>query len=186
MKDLNRWEGLERLAQDPRLRYTPTGKAVVNFTVATNRQWTTQEGERQEQSEFTPCVAWDKLAELITQYLLKGARVWVEGSLHTRKWEDRDGQTRYTTECLVSNLIMLDGRRLGERPSVEPDAVDGSFEEVDELPPQPGRHHGEPVPLPRQRRQPGSRHRSRHSPSDRCQRNGGTDGKGYSQQWSRT
>ncbi len=144
MKDLNRWEGLGRLAQDPRLRYTPQGKAVVNFTVATNRQWTTQEGERQEQSEFTPCVAWDKLAELITQYLLKGARVWVEGSLHTRKWEDRDGQTRYTTECVVSNLIMLDGRRLDGRASVE-HTEEGTFEEVDELLPQP-------APAPRQTR----------------------------------
>ncbi len=134
MKDLNRWEGLGRLAQDPRLRYTPNGKAVVNFTVATNRQWRTEDGERQEQSEFTPCVAWDKLAELVTQYLLKGARVWVEGSLHTRKWEDRDGQTRYTTECVVSNLIMLDGRRLDGRASVE-HTEEGSFEEVDELPP---------------------------------------------------
>ena len=136
MKDLNRWEAIGRLAQDPKLRYTPNGKAVVNFTVATNRQWRTEDGERQEQSEFTPCVAWDKLAELVTQYLLKGARVWVEGSLHTRKWEDRDGQTRYTTECVVSNLIMLDGRRLDGRASVE-HTEEGSFEEVDELPPQP-------------------------------------------------
>ena len=143
MKDLNRWEGIGRLAQDPRLRYTPNGKAVVNFTVATNRQRRT-DGERQEQSEFTPCVAWDKLAELITQYLLKGARVWVEGSLHTRKWEDRDGQTRYTTECVVSNLIMLDGRRLDGRASVE-HTEEGSFEEVDELPP-------EPAPAPRRTR----------------------------------
>ncbi len=136
MKDLNRWEAIGRLAQDPKLRYTPNGKAVVNFTVATNRQWRTEDGERQEQSEFTPCVAWDKLAELVTQYLLKGARVWVEGSLHTRKWEDRDGQTRYTTECVVSNLIMLDGRRLDGRASVE-HTEEGSFEEVDELPPEP-------------------------------------------------
>ena len=134
MKDLNRWEAIGRLAQDPKLRYTPNGKAVVNFTVATNRQWRTEDGERQEQCEFTPCVAWDKLAELITQYLLKGARVWVEGSLHTRKWEDRDGQTRSTTECVVSNLIMLDGRRLDGRTSVEHNE-EGSFEEVDELPP---------------------------------------------------
>ena len=138
MKDLNRWEGLGRLAQDPRLRYTPDGKAVVNFTVATNRQWRTEDGERQEQSELTPCVAWDKLAELVTQYLLKGARVWVEGSLHTRTWQDRDGQTRYTTECVVSNLIMLDGRRLDGRASVEHNE-EGNFEEVDELPPQPAK-----------------------------------------------
>ncbi len=171
MKDLNRWEGLGRLAQDPRLRYTPNGKAVVNFTVATNRQWTTQEGERQEQSEFTPCVAWDKLAELVTQYLLKGARVWVEGSLRTRTWEDRDGQTRYTAECLVSNLIMLDGRPSGSAASVEHND-EGSVEEVDELPPAPAprRRPAAPAETPGQQQTPQTESWRRSAPTQR--RNG--------------
>lgn len=107
-RSLNKVQLIGNLTRDPELRYTGKGTAVATFTVATNRQWKTESGETRDDAEFHRCVAWDKLAEICSQLLGKGKKVFVEGRLQTRKWEDKDGQTRYTTEIVVSEMLLLD------------------------------------------------------------------------------
>lgn len=102
-----------RLTRDPELRQTPTGKAVVSFSVATGRQWTDAAGQKQKQTEFHNCVAWGKLAETINQYLRKAGRIYVEGRLQTRDWTPTDGIKRYRTETIVDSMIMLDSKPVG-------------------------------------------------------------------------
>ncbi len=89
---------LGRLGQDPELKYTPGGMAVCNFTVATSESWADKAGQKQERTEWHRVVVWGKLAELCNQYLAKGRQVFLEGSLQTRSWDDKNGQKRYTTE----------------------------------------------------------------------------------------
>lgn len=98
------------LGGDPEVRYTPSGAAVVNVNLATNESWTDRSGERQERTEWHRLVLWSKLAEIAGQYLRKGSKVFVEGRLQTRSWDDQSGQKRYTTEVVVNDLQMLDGR----------------------------------------------------------------------------
>jgi single-strand DNA-binding protein len=109
--DLNKVQIIGRLGQDPEMRYTPQGAAVTNFSVAAGRAWKDQGGQSHEETEWFRCVAWDKLGELCNQCMTKGARVYIEGRLKTRKWTDRDGADRYTTEVVVSDMIMLGDRR---------------------------------------------------------------------------
>lgn len=101
------------LGGDPEVRYTPSGAAVVNVNLATNESWTDRSGERQERTEWHRLVLWSKLAEIAGQYLRKGSKVFVEGRLQTRSWDDQGGQKRYTTEVVVNDLQMLDGRGEG-------------------------------------------------------------------------
>jgi len=98
------------LTRDPELRKTGSGTAVCSFGVATNRTWKDSSGEKQEQAEFHNIVAWARLAEIITQYLKKGNRIYVEGRLQTRDWEGQDGVKRYRTEIIAENMVMLGGR----------------------------------------------------------------------------
>lgn len=107
-RSLNKVQLIGNLTRDPELRYTGKGTAVATFTVATNRQWKTESGDIRDDAEFHRCVAWDKLAEICSQLLGKGKKVFVEGRLQTRKWEDKEGQTRYTTEIVVSEMLLLD------------------------------------------------------------------------------
>lgn len=120
-RSLNKVQLIGNLARDPELRYTPQGTAVCTFTVATNRQWVS-DGQKQEQAEFTRCVAWQKLAEICGQYLSKGRRVFVEGRLQTRKWTGKDGVDRYTTEVVINDMLMLDAK--GSVPSDDFDIPD--------------------------------------------------------------
>lgn len=110
--DLNRVMLIGRLAQDPELRTTPTGRAVVNFSLATGRVWTDQQGQKQEKTEFSNIVAWQRLAEICGQYLRKGSKIYLEGRLETRTWDDQSGQRHWRTEIIAENMIMLD--RKGE------------------------------------------------------------------------
>ena len=110
-KDLNKVLIIGRLGKDPETRYTPQGSAMTRFTVASGRRWRTAEGEDREDTEWFNVVAWDKLGEICNQYLTKGARVYVEGRLQTRKWQDKDGQDRYTTEVIASDMIMLSSKQ---------------------------------------------------------------------------
>ncbi len=104
------------LGKDPEVRYFPNGDAVCNVTVATTDNWTDkQSGEKKERTEWHNVVFTRKLAEIAGQYLRKGAKVYVEGSLRTRKWE-KDGIDRYTTEIVVNDMQMLDGRGGGSAP----------------------------------------------------------------------
>lgn len=109
--DLNRAQILGRVTQDPELRQTASGQSVVTFSVATNRSWKDNNGEQKDQAEFHSVVAWGKLAEIVGNYAKKGKRVFVEGRLQTRVWEDNDGGKHKKTEIIADNLILLDSRQ---------------------------------------------------------------------------
>ena len=112
-RSLNKVILIGNLTRDPELRYTPQGTAVCSLGLATNRQWTTDSGEKKEDVEFHRLVAWNKLAEICGQLLRKGRKVYIEGRLQTRTWQGQDGTNRSTTEVVVSDMIMLDSRREG-------------------------------------------------------------------------
>ena len=109
------------LTRDPEMRQTTTGKSVATFSIATNRTWTTADGERQEQTDFHDLVAWGKLAEICDQYLSKGTAIYVRGRLQTRNWEAQDGTKRYKTEIVVDDLNILSPRKQGDSNSFEVD-----------------------------------------------------------------
>lgn len=95
------------LGADPEVRYAQNGKAVANFNVATSERWKGQDGQMNESSEWHKVVAWDKLAENCKEYLRKGSKVYVEGKLQTRKWQNKDGANQYTTEIIANNVQFL-------------------------------------------------------------------------------
>jgi single-strand DNA-binding protein len=97
-----------RLGRDPEIRYTPSGAAVANFSIATSEEWTDREsGQKQERTEWHRIVAWRRLGEICGEYLHKGSQIYIEGRLQTRAWEDREGNKRYTTEVVAQNMQML-------------------------------------------------------------------------------
>jgi single-strand DNA-binding protein len=99
------------IGSDPEVKYTPSGVAVANFSLATSESWTDKaSGQRQERTEWHRLVLWRKLAEIAGQYLKKGSKIYVEGKLQTRSWDDASGQKRYMTEIVVDDMQMLDGR----------------------------------------------------------------------------
>ena len=98
------------LGRDPEIRYTTGGQAVANFTIATTEKYTNKSGEKQEDTEWHRIVAWGRLAEICGEYLSKGRMVYIEGSIKTRSWEDKEGNTRYTTEVVARNMQMLGGQ----------------------------------------------------------------------------
>ena len=99
------------LGQDPEVRFTPSGTAVANLNLATSDTWTDrQSGQRQERTEWHRVVMFNKTAEIAQQYLKKGSKVYIEGRLQTRKWQDQNGQDRYSTEIVANDMQMLDGR----------------------------------------------------------------------------
>ena len=107
MASVNKVMLVGHLGRDPELRYTPSGTAVANFTLATNDAWTDKSGEKQERTEWHRIVVWGKQAEIVGEYLTKGKQVFVEGSLQTREWNDREGNKRQTTEVRAQRVIML-------------------------------------------------------------------------------
>lgn len=102
---LNKFIGIGNLAADPESRFTPSGKQVVNFTVCCNSGW----GDN-KRTEFVRCVAWEKTAKVVSDYLQKGSKVSIIGEMQTRSWEDKEGVKRYTTEIIVRELVMLDSK----------------------------------------------------------------------------
>ncbi len=130
-RSLNKAELIGNLTRDPELRYTPAGTAVCTFGLATNRQWTTDSGDKKEEAEFHRIVAWNKLAELCAQLLSKGRKVYVEGRLQTRRWTGQDGQERTTTEIVINDMIILDSRMGGGAKTESEFDVP---EEIDEVP----------------------------------------------------
>jgi single-strand DNA-binding protein len=110
MAGLNKVILIGRLGQDPVLRYTPSGNAVANFSIATSENWNDKEGQRQERTEWHRLVVWGKVAELCGQYLAKGREVCVEGKLQTREWTDRDSNKRTTTEVVATQVTFLGSR----------------------------------------------------------------------------
>ena len=123
MASLNKVMLIGYLGADPEVRYTPSGSAVANFRMATTEQWTDKEGGKQEKTEWHKIVAWRKLGETCGEYLHKGSLVYIEGSLQTRDWEDRDGNKRYTTEIVARRMQMLD--RAGR--TAEPESAEDRF-----------------------------------------------------------
>lgn len=115
MRGVNKVILVGNLGKDPEVRYTPSGTAVTNITVATSETWKDKNtGERQEQTEWHRVVFYNRLAEIAGEYLRKGSKVYIEGSLHTRKWQDKEtGQDRYATEIKAMAMQMLDGKDNG-------------------------------------------------------------------------
>ena len=161
-RSLNRVQLIGNLTRDPELRYTPQGTAVCSFSIATNRSWTTDSGEKKDEADFHKIVAWNKLAELCSQFLAKGRKVYVEGRLTTRTWTGQDGAQKSTTEVIISDMILLDnsGRGAGaaagksEEPESQAEekpkkAAKGSKkEEAEETAPQPSEEEVAPDDIP--------------------------------------
>jgi single-strand DNA-binding protein len=111
MASINKVILIGNLGRDPEVRYTPNGAAICNVTIATSRNWKDKNsGERMEETEWHRVVFYDRLAEIAGEYLKKGRPVYVEGRLKTRKWQDKDGVEKYTTEIIADQMQMLGGR----------------------------------------------------------------------------
>ena len=121
MAGINKVILVGRLGKDPEVRYTPSGAAVANFTIATSEEWKDKDsGEKQERTEWHRVVAWRRLGEICGEYLHKGSQVYIEGRLQTKSWEDREGNKRYTTEVVAQTMQMLGSpRKEGKTKSVE-------------------------------------------------------------------
>src|SRR3989338_4115095 len=106
--DLNKVMLIGNVVRDPDIRTTPSGQSVASFSIATNFVWKDKEGQRQQRAEFHNIVAWRRLGEIVGQYLKKGSKVYLEGRLQTRSWDDQNGIKRFRTEVVADNMIMLD------------------------------------------------------------------------------
>ena len=118
------------LGKDPEVRYLDNGVAVANFSLATTESYKNKQGERVSQTEWHNIVLWRGLAEVAEKYLKKGSSVYVEGKIKNRKWEDKDGNTRYNTEILGDNMTML-----GAKPSSEDTSIKTNTQETNDDPP---------------------------------------------------
>ena len=126
-RGLNKVMVIGHLGRDPEMRFTPSGRPVTTFSLATNRSWKTSDGERRSETEWFNIVAWGSLAEICNQYLKKGQQVYVEGRLQNRRWEDDEGNQRSTTEIVAREMIML-----GDRRDQKEDDSGNDFDEGDE------------------------------------------------------
>jgi len=136
-KSLNKVMLIGNLGKDPELRYTNSGVAVASFTIATNESWKDQDGNVQERTEWHNIVAWRKLAEICGEWLKKGRRVYIEGKLQTRTWEDKNGVKHWATEIIADDMIMLDTKAgdSGTAPLPPlPEEPAGETEKKDDLP----------------------------------------------------
>lgn len=106
-----------RIGKDPETRYTPNGDPVTNCSLATSETWKDKSGEKVEKTEWHSIIFYKKLAEIAGEYLKKGSMIYVEGKLSTRKWQDKDGNDRYTTEIIVGEMKMLSGKSEGQAPA---------------------------------------------------------------------
>jgi single-strand DNA-binding protein len=146
---LNKCMIIGNLGRDPEMRYTPSGQAVTQFTVATNRRWRDQQDEWQEETEWFRVVVWGQQAERVAERVRKGNKVYVEGRIQTRQWEDQSGQKRYTTELIANQVTSLERRERdddapfpdepggsgGRRPASEPSqGTSSSAADFDDLP----------------------------------------------------
>jgi len=119
MASLNKIMLIGNVGTDPEMRFTANGNPVTSFRVATSRVYTTSEGERRQETEWFTVVAWKKQAESCNQFLSKGQRVYVEGSLRTRSWEGRDGQKRVTAEVIANRVLFLERQAVAPLPGEE-------------------------------------------------------------------
>ena len=110
MANLNKVMLIGRLGQDPEIRYTQSGSAVANFSIATNEFWTDKQGEKKEKTDWHNIVAWSKQADLVQSYLKKGSQVYIEGKIQNNDWEDQEGKKHYKTEIVVTSIQFLDSK----------------------------------------------------------------------------
>jgi single-strand DNA-binding protein len=129
---MNKAQVIGNLGADPEVRYTPKGTPVATFSVATTERWKGQDGQQQEHTEWHRIVVWRRLAEICGEYLKKGSKVYIEGKMQTRKWQDQQGNDRYTTEIIGTSMEMLNGQR-NNAPENDPGP--------------PPSHEGEDVPF---------------------------------------
>jgi len=134
MRGLNKVMIIGYLGRDPEMRYTPAGRPVTSFSVATTRGWTNSNGERREETEWFNVVAWGNLAEICKQRLRKGQQVYIEGRLQTRGWEDAEGKKHFRTELVAQEMIILGSRPqpLEEQPEIGEEEISASEEAVGE------------------------------------------------------
>jgi single-strand DNA-binding protein len=132
MASLNRVMIIGNIGSEPEMRFTPNGNPVTSFRVATNRVFTTADGERRRETEWFTVVAWNKLAEQCNQFLSKGRLVYAEGRLRTRTWESPDGQKRYRTEVVANRVSFLDRRSTAPLPEESDEAEATDVTEVTE------------------------------------------------------
>ena len=116
-KDLNKVILIGRLGQDPELKFTQSGIAVAKFSLATSQSWKDQDGNNQEKTEWHNIVVWRKLAEICSEYLKKGSKIYCEGSLSTSTWEDENKKKHYKTDIVLNDMIMLDTKGGNEATS---------------------------------------------------------------------
>jgi single-strand DNA-binding protein len=137
-RGLNKVMIIGNLGNEPEMRYTPSGRPVTTFRVATSRSWNTADGERHTDTEWFNVVTWGNLAEICKQYLTKGQQVYIEGRLQTRRWDDKEGVKHSTVEIVASEMMMLGERReanhnipAGDEPvaSEEPEGQPGNEDE---------------------------------------------------------
>ncbi len=121
------------LGKDPEVKYLDNGVAVANFSLATTENYKNKEGEKVSQTEWHNIVLWRGLAEVAEKYLKKGASVYIEGKIKTRKWEDKEGNTRYNTEILADNMTMLGGKKDSQETPIDP-PQETTSDKADDLP----------------------------------------------------
>jgi single-strand DNA-binding protein len=134
MVGLNKIMIIGNVGTDPEMRFTPNGSPVTSFRIATNRSYTTPEGERKEETEWFDVVTWNRLAENCNQFLTKGQRAYVEGRLRTRSWEGQDGQKHSRIEIIANSVLFLDRRPVGTLPEGGVDSVAEDDIEAGDIP----------------------------------------------------
>jgi single-strand DNA-binding protein len=123
-RGLNKVMIIGNLGRDPEMRYTPSGRPVTTFSVATSRSWNTSEGEKHVETEWFNVVAWSNLAEICKQYLTKGQQVYIEGRLQTRHWDDQEGNKHISVEIVANEMIILGERREAGETGSESESVE--------------------------------------------------------------
>src|SRR4030043_2240649 len=123
-RGLNKVMIIGNLGRDPEMRYTPSGKPVTTFSVATSRAWNTSEGEKRTETEWFNVVAWSSLAEICKQYLTKGQQVYIEGRLQTRHWDDKEGDKKTPGKIVTDEMIILSERRETGETSAESESIE--------------------------------------------------------------
>ena len=129
MFSLNRAQVIGNVTSDSELKSTASGQSVANFGVATNRKWKDKDGNEQEQTEFHSIVVWGKQAETLSNWIRKGAKIFVEGRLQTRSWEDQSGSKHYKTEIMAENIILLGSPKTKKEDAYEEEEID-----IEEIP----------------------------------------------------
>ena len=126
-RGLNKVMIIGYLGKDPEMRYTPSGRPVTNFNVATSRSWNTSDGDRRTETEWFNVVAWGSLAEICNQYLAKGRQVYIDGRLQSRSWEDNGGKRHTSVEVVANEMIMLGNRQSSDDQPDETQADEDEF-----------------------------------------------------------